>query len=62
MMVRTIIFYERARAMPKVVYHGIEPNLEHRAALRNMHFLVYPNIFQETACLAVIEAMAAGSG
>ena len=52
--------YERARAMPKVVYHGIEPNLELRAALRNMHFLVYPNIFQETACLAVIEAMAAG--
>jgi glycosyltransferase involved in cell wall biosynthesis len=52
--------YERAEAMPGVIYHGIAPNPELRAALRSMHFLVYPCTFAETACLAVIEAMAAG--
>ena len=52
--------YERARSMPQVFYHGIAPNQELRAALRKIHFLVYPCIFRETACLAVMEAMAAG--
>ena len=52
--------YERAESMPGVIYHGIAPNPELRAALRSMHFLVYPCTFEETACLAVIEAMAAG--
>jgi glycosyltransferase involved in cell wall biosynthesis len=52
--------YKRAEAMPNVTYHGLAPNAELRAALRNMHFLVYPCTFRETSCLAVIEAMAAG--
>jgi glycosyltransferase involved in cell wall biosynthesis/LPS sulfotransferase NodH len=52
--------YERAESMPGVVYHGLAPNAELRAALRSMHFLAYPSTFPETACLAVIEAMAAG--
>jgi LPS sulfotransferase NodH/glycosyltransferase involved in cell wall biosynthesis len=52
--------YRRAEAMHNVFYHGISPNAKLRAALRNMHFLVYPCTFRETACLAVIEAMAAG--
>ena len=52
--------YERARSMPGVIYHGVAPNPELRAALRSMHFLVYPCTFAETACLAAIEAMAAG--
>ena len=52
--------YERAQSMPGVIYHGIVPNPELCAALRDMHFLVYPSTFAETSCLAVIEAMAAG--
>jgi glycosyltransferase involved in cell wall biosynthesis/GT2 family glycosyltransferase len=52
--------YERAESMPGVIYHGVAPNRELRAALQSMHFLVYPCTFEETACLAVIEAMAAG--
>jgi len=52
--------YERAISTPNVIYHGIAPNPELRAALRTMHFLAYPCTFAETACLAVIEAMAAG--
>ena len=52
--------YQRAQSTPGVIYHGIAPNPELRAALQSMHFLVYPCTFEETACLAVIEAMAAG--
>ncbi|MEW6629993.1 MAG: glycosyltransferase family 4 protein, partial [Pseudomonadota bacterium] len=52
--------YDRARSMPGVIYHGLAPNFELRAALRTMDFLVYPCTFAETACLAAIEAMAAG--
>src|SRR5262249_38882216 len=52
--------YDRALSMRGVFYHGIAPNAELRAALRTMHFLVYPCTFAETACLAVIEAMGAG--
>ena len=52
--------FDRARAMPGVVYHGLAPNDELRAALRTMHILAYPSTFAETACLSVMEAMAAG--
>ena len=52
--------YARAEAMAGVIYHGIVPNAELRATLQTMHFLTYPCTFEETACLAVIEAMAAG--
>jgi glycosyltransferase involved in cell wall biosynthesis len=52
--------YARAQSLRGVTYHGLAPNPELRAALRNMHFLIYPCTFAETACLATIEAMAAG--
>ncbi len=52
--------YERALSMHGVIYHGIAPNPELRAALRTMHFLTYPSTFAETACLVVMEAMAEG--
>ena len=52
--------YKRAQSLSGVIYHGLAPNPELRATLRTMHFLVYPCTFAETACLAAIEAMAAG--
>ncbi len=52
--------YARAQSMRDVIYHGLAPNLELRTTLRSMHFLLYPCTFAETACLAAIEAMAAG--
>lgn len=52
--------YDRARRLRGVVYHGLAPNEEVRAALRGMHFLAYPNTWEETSCLSAIEAMAAG--
>ena len=52
--------FSQARRLPGVIYHGIRPNAEIRLALRDMHFLTYPSTFNETSCIAVIEAMAAG--
>jgi len=52
--------YARASSLRGVIYHGLSPNPELRVALRSMHFLTYPCTFAETACLAAIEAMAAG--
>jgi hypothetical protein len=50
----------RARSLRGVIYHGLAPNPELRAALRNMHFLTYPCTFAETGCLAAIEANGRG--
>jgi glycosyltransferase involved in cell wall biosynthesis len=52
--------FARARALKGVIYHGIAPNPDLKAELRNIDFLVYPSTFEETSCLAVIDAMAAG--
>lgn len=52
--------YERARQMAGVIYRGAVPQAELATALRQTAVLAYPNIFPETACIAVMEAMAAG--
>ncbi len=52
--------FERARNLPNTIYHGIVPNAELRAALRQIDFLAYPSTFAETSCMSVIEALAAG--
>ena len=43
-----------------MTYHGITPNSELKSALRSIHYLAYPSTFEETSCLAAIDAMAAG--
>ena len=43
-----------------VIFHGIAPNETIREALRDMHFLLMPSDFQETFCIAAVEALAAG--
>ncbi|MGY3483167.1 glycosyltransferase involved in cell wall biosynthesis [Bradyrhizobium sp. USDA 4011] len=50
----------RASDTPGVIYHGLLPNEDLKRALRDVHFLAYPSIFEETSCLAVIDAMTAG--
>ncbi|MHC1948916.1 glycosyltransferase [Bradyrhizobium sp. UFLA06-06] len=50
----------RAFNTPGVAYHGLLPNEDLKRALRGIHFLAYPSIFEETSCLSVIDAMAAG--
>lgn len=45
---------------PKMTYHGAKPNEEVREALKNAHIFAYPNIWLETSCMALMEAMSAG--
>ncbi|HWB33947.1 MAG TPA: glycosyltransferase family 4 protein [Candidatus Paceibacterota bacterium] len=52
--------YARARSMPNVFYHGAVSNAEVRAALAGAHIFAYPSTWEETSCLALIEAMSAG--
>ena len=45
---------------PKVTYHGAKPNEEVIAALKQSHIFLYPCIWQETSCIAMIEAIRCG--
>lgn len=52
--------FEIARQHPNMTYHGFQPNDVVRKALQEAHIYAYPNIWQETSCISVIEAMSAG--
>lgn len=44
----------------QATYHGAKPNEEVREALKKAHIFAYPNIWMETSCMALMEAMSAG--
>lgn len=50
----------RARKMKDVNLIGYAPNEDVRKALQQAHIFAYPCIFEETACISMIEAGAAG--
>lgn len=52
--------YERCRRTEGVEYVGSLPQPELARELRTASVLAYPNTFPETACIAAMEAMAAG--
>ena len=52
--------FDKCREIPNINYKGLASNEEVRQALMKSHILAYPCIFEETSCLAAIEAMAAG--
>lgn len=52
--------FERIRQHSQMTYHGYQPNDVVRAALSKAHIYAYPNIWPETSCISVIEAMSAG--
>ena len=43
-----------------MTYHGFKPNPVVREALKQAHIFAYPSVWQETSCIAAIEAMSAG--
>tara|TARA_B110000211_G_scaffold41218_2_gene42734 strand:+ start:233 stop:1300 length:1068 start_codon:yes stop_codon:yes gene_type:complete len=51
--------YELCRQHPGINYHGTVSNEEVREALVRAHIFAYPNIWEETSCIAAIEAMSA---
>lgn len=52
--------YDKCNKLPGVVYRGSIPNDELRAELPSFDILAYPCTFEETSCIAVIEALSAG--
>lgn len=54
------MLFDRARSMPGVNYKGYATNDDIRKAMQEAHILAYPSIFEETSCLVMIEAGAAG--
>lgn len=52
--------FERAKANPKIRYHGAVSNEEVREALKHAHIFAYPSIWPETSCISAIEALSAG--
>lgn len=52
--------FERAKSMKNVNYIGYASNDEIKKALQSAHIFAYPSTFEETCCLAMIEAGAAG--
>lgn len=52
--------FNKCRATKNVNYKGYALNKGVRRALQQAHIFAYPSIFEETSCLAAIEAGAAG--
>jgi glycosyltransferase involved in cell wall biosynthesis len=52
--------YDKCEALEGVVYRGFVSNEELRKELSSFDILAYPCIFEETSCIAVIEALSAG--
>jgi UDP-glucose:(glucosyl)LPS alpha-1,2-glucosyltransferase len=51
--------FDRCEAHPKINYHGFQPNDVVRQALSEAHIQIYPSIWLETSCIALMEAMSA---
>jgi len=52
--------YERCRQHTQINYHGFQEQEVVREAVSKAHILAYPNIWPETSCRTLIEAMMAG--
>lgn len=49
--------YKNIEGHPKMTYHGAQPNDVVLEALSKSHVFLYPNIWKETSCIALIEAI-----
>lgn len=49
--------FQRCHDHPGITYHGARPNSDVIDALEKAHIFAFPSIWQETSCLAMIEAL-----
>lgn len=52
--------FDECRETPGIVYRGFSTNESLRNELHTFDIMAYPNTFEETSCIAVIEALTAG--
>jgi UDP-glucose:(glucosyl)LPS alpha-1,2-glucosyltransferase len=52
--------FEKLKSHPKISYHGSKSNEEVLSALKQSHIFLYPCIWVETSCIAMIEAIRSG--
>lgn len=52
--------FDNLKAHPKITYHGSKSNDVVLAALKESHIFLFPSIWQETSCIAMIEAIRSG--
>lgn len=52
--------FDRIKAHPHMTYHGAQSNETVIEALKDAHIFLYPSIWKETSCIALIEAMSCG--
>lgn len=52
--------FKQIHEHPNMTYHGSVPNEEVLEALDKAHIFLYPNIWKETSCIALIEAIKSG--
>lgn len=52
--------FEKIQNHPAMNYYGYQPNDVVREALKEAVIFAYPSIWQETSCIALMEAMSAG--
>lgn len=52
--------YKLCQNHPNIQYHGVVPPVELRGYLQKAHIMQYPCTWEETFCISVVEAMAAG--
>jgi glycosyltransferase involved in cell wall biosynthesis len=49
--------YDMCKEHPNITYHGTQPNLVVREAIKKADIFAYPSIWRETSCMAAMEAM-----
>lgn len=52
--------FDKLNSHPKITYHGTQSNQEVINTLKQSHIFLYPCIWKETSCIAMIEAIRCG--